>query len=77
MIAELLPGLEKLTREQKCQLVEELNAEILADDPTEPVDMRSAIGTVLETRIKEFEADPSEGSPWSEVRERLRARLKH
>jgi putative addiction module component (TIGR02574 family) len=77
MIAELLPGLEKLTREQKWLLVEEIQQELLTgeEDVTIQEPLRSEIVQALEARVKEYEADPSLGSPWSEVRKRLQAAL--
>ena len=74
MIAELVPGLEKLTREQKLQLVDELWAE-LADADTE-VSPDDLLYPMLQERLAEYRADPSKGAPWSEVQERFRKALK-
>jgi len=77
MITELLPGFEKLTREQKWLLVEEVQQQLLAEeeDTTMQEPLRSEIVRSLEAKIKEYEADPSLASPWSEVRKRLQSAL--
>jgi putative addiction module component (TIGR02574 family) len=77
MIAELLPGLEKLSREQKWLLVEEIQQELLTEegDVTMQEPLRSEMARSLEAKVKEYEADPSLASPWSEVRKRLQGAL--
>lgn len=74
MIAELFPGLEKLTREQQVQLIDELWEKVANSDVAVSPD--DPIYPMLEERMAEYRADPSKGSPWSEVRERLRKKTK-
>jgi putative addiction module component (TIGR02574 family) len=76
MIAELLPGLEKLTREQKWQLVEELEEELMADDPTMHEPLKSEIVRLLESRHDQFLAHPETASTVEQVSQRMRAQKK-
>lgn len=77
MIAELVPTFDKLTHEEKWLLMEEMQQRLLEEenDATLKEPLRSEIVGVLEARLKEYEADPSLASPWSEVRRRLQSAI--
>ena len=77
MIAERLPALMSFSNEEKWQVVMELQDELIADDPMMQEPLKSEMVRVLEERLREYEADPSVASPWSEVRQRLQSALAH
>ncbi len=76
MIAELVPVLEKLTREQKWQLVDELQDQLLADDPTEQEPLKSEIIAEFDRRYQHYLEHPETAVPWDEVSRRMKAQRK-
>ena len=68
MIAETIPGLENLSAEQKLLLSAELWEEVtgIVDDARD-----EAIHALLKKRWEEFEANPSSGGTWEELRDRF------
>jgi putative addiction module component (TIGR02574 family) len=72
MLKEAIPNFNELSSSEKLLLLEELSDD-LAGHPSE-VPIRDWQKQELERRHKEYLQNPSEGSPWPEVRERwLRA----
>lgn len=76
MIAERLPELQKFSKEEKWQLVVELQDELLADDPTEQEPLKSEIVAELERRHQHYLEHPETAVPWEEVSRRMRAQKK-
>ena len=76
MIAEFIPGLEKLTREQKLLLVEELQEELLAGDPAEEEPIKSEILVELERRRQHYLERPESAMSLDEARRRMFASRK-
>jgi len=62
----------KLSAAERLELVEELWDSIADDD--EALVLTDAQREDLERRLAEADADPTGGSPWEEVRERIRHR---
>ena len=62
----------KLSAAERLELVEELWDSIADDD--EALVLTDAQREDLERRLAEVDADPTGGSPWEEVRERIRHR---
>ena len=62
----------KLSAAERLELVEELWDSI--DDDDEVLVLTDAQREDLERRLAEADADPTGGSPWEEVRERVRHR---
>ena len=71
MLAEAIPKLAEMTASEKLLLVEELWDD-LARHPAE-VPVPDWQRQELEQRYQEYLQNPSDGSPWSEVRARLRS----
>ncbi len=71
MIVDEYPELQRLTPERKLALAAEL-FEDATDCTSEKPD--PAMVALLDERLKEYERDPSSGSPWSEVKARILAR---
>ncbi len=69
MIKEAIPHFDELSSSEKFILLEELWDD-LAGQPSE-VPVRDWQKCELERRYQEYLQNPSEGSPWPEVRERL------
>lgn len=76
MITERLPELQKFSKEEKWQLVVELQDELLADDPTEQEPLKSEIVAELERRHQHYLEHPETAVPWEEVSRRMRAQKK-
>jgi putative addiction module component (TIGR02574 family) len=66
MILDMLPQVKALSREEKCQLMDELWAD-LSGDP----EQSAAIDALLEERYAEFLANPSSGMTLEEFRARI------
>lgn len=77
MIAERLPELAAMSREEKLQVLEELENEIYRPEEheQESPEVSAAIKELLEARWREYQADPDTASPWEIVRQRLQNRL--
>jgi putative addiction module component (TIGR02574 family) len=73
MIREAIPHFDELSSAEKLVLLEELWDD-LAGQPSE-VPVRDWQKLELERRYQEYLQNPSEGSSWSEVRDRLLATL--
>ena len=69
MLKEAIPQFAELSSSEKLLLLEELWDD-LANHPSE-VPVPDWQKRELERRYQEFLQNPSEGSPWPEVRERL------
>lgn len=76
MIAERLPQLLTFSKEEKWQLMVELNQELMADDPTEQEPFKSELVQVLEERYQHYLAHPETASTWAEVSQKMRAQRK-
>lgn len=75
MIAERLPQLLAFTKEEKRQLVAELQEELEdEDDPTMQEPLKSEIIAELERRHQHYLAHPETAVPWEEVSRRMKAR---
>jgi putative addiction module component (TIGR02574 family) len=72
MTNALRKELFKLSAAERLELVEEL-WESLSDDD-EALALSDEQREDLERRLAEADADPTGGSPWEEVRERIRSR---
>jgi putative addiction module component (TIGR02574 family) len=70
MILEKMPEVKRLSADEKWLLIDELWRELLPPPQQEP---QAEIVALLEARMVSFRKDPSLASPWSEVKERLRA----
>ncbi|MGB0580624.1 MAG: addiction module protein [Limisphaerales bacterium] len=70
MVLETLPEVKSLSAEQKLILTQELLDELHA--PAMSPEQDQAILEVLDARFEAYQADPSTGSTWQEVRARLR-----
>ena len=66
----------ELSRAEKIELVEELWDHIAADQDGEATPLSPAQREELERRIREMDEHPERGRPWSEVRARLRKRMR-
>ena len=74
MIAERLPALMNFSTEEKWQIFDELQEELLADDPTMHEPLKSEIVAELERRYQHYLAHPETAVPWEEVSRRMKAR---
>jgi putative addiction module component (TIGR02574 family) len=74
MIKEAIPRFDELSSAEKLLLLEEL-WDNLAGEPSE-VPVADWQKQELERRYQEYVKNPSEGSSWSEVRERLLGALR-
>jgi putative addiction module component (TIGR02574 family) len=72
MTNALREELFKLSAAERLELVEELWDSIAEDD--EALALTDEQREDLERRLAETDADPAGGSPWDEVRERIRQR---
>ena len=70
MLKESIPHFAELSSSEKLLLLEELWND-LAEQPSD-VPVPDWQKRELERRYQEYLQNPSEGSPWAEVRERLR-----
>lgn len=68
----LLKELLELTAAERLELIEELWDSL--DEEDEALALTDAQREDLERRLAEADADPTGGSPWEEVRERIRRR---
>jgi putative addiction module component (TIGR02574 family) len=73
MILDKMPDVQRLSRDEKWTLIQELWRELLPNEDHEP---RPEIVELLDARMAEFQRDPSAGSPWAEAKLRLRAARK-
>ena len=72
MTNALREELFKLSPAERLELLEELWDSIADDDPA--LALTEEQREDLERRLAEADADPAGGSPWEEVRERIRQR---
>ena len=72
MTNALREELFKLTAAERLELVEELWDSIADEDKA--LELTDEQREDLERRLAEADADPAGGSPWEEVRERIRQR---
>ena len=72
MMNALREELFKLSAAERLELVEELWDSLSDDD--EALALSDEQRADLERRLAEADADPTGGSPWEEVRERIRNR---
>lgn len=70
MTSSLREELFRLTAAERLELVEELWDSIRDDD--EALSLTAEQREDLERRLAEADADPTGGSPWEQVRERIR-----
>ena len=70
MIAESIPALNSLSKDQKLQLVGELWQDIFEDDRDIP--LSDAVKSALDERMEEYRRDPSQAVTWEEARQRIR-----
>lgn len=71
---EHIPAIAALSLDDQRRLLDELwtrlageDAEVTPDDP---------VHSLIEERMAEYRADPTQASPWSEVRQRLRKAIR-
>ena len=69
MLKEAIPHFSEFSSSEKLLLLQEL-WDVLAAEPSE-IPVPDGQKRELERRYQEYLANPSEGSPWPEVRERL------
>ena len=70
MILEQVPEVQRLSPDEKWQLIDELWQELLPRSDSEP---QPAILALLEGRMAEYRESPALAAPWAEVKARLRA----
>ena len=73
MIKEVIPHFDELSSSEKLILLEELWDDLAAQPSEIPV--QDWQRHELERRYQEYLQNPTEGSPWQEVRERLLSAL--
>ena len=73
MIAERLPQLAAMSRDQKWLVFRELEEELAADDSTETPEGKTAIMEILEQRWQTYLDDPGTATNWNKVQERMHA----
>lgn len=66
-------GIDQMSVAERILLVEEI-WDSIADDPNQ-VPLTEAQKSDLERRLREHEANPRAGSPWSAVKSRLQGRM--
>ena len=71
MIAERLPQLAAMSRDQKWLVFRELEEELAADDSTETPAGKAAVIEILEQRWQNYLSDPGSATTWSKVQERM------
>lgn len=74
MIAERLPELAAMSREEKLEVLDELQDELSGIDMTEVEPYKSQIAALLEARLEHCQRHPETVAPWEEVRARLQQR---
>ena len=70
MILDKLPDVQRLSTDEKWELIGELWQQLLPSPQHEP---RAEIVALLEARMAEYQRDPALGRSWSEAKARLRA----
>jgi len=70
MILDQVPAVQKLSAEEKWQLIDELWQQLLPPANPEP---QAEIVRLLESRLAEYRKNPAMAAPWAEVKARLRA----
>lgn len=81
MIAERLPELAAMTREEKWEVMVELEEELhhsegSSEDPQwHDPETAAAIKELLESRMAHYQAHPETARPWEEVRASLKTRF--
>ena len=70
MILDQVPAVQKLSAEEKWQLIDELWQQLLPPAIPEP---QAEIVHLLESRLGEYRENPAMAAPWAEVKARLRA----
>lgn len=81
MIAERLPELAAMTREEKWEVMVELEEELnhsgglSEDSQLHDPETVAAIKELLEARMAHYQAHPETARPWEEVRESLKSRF--
>ena len=70
MILEQVPEVQRLSPDEKWQLIDQLWQELLPPSDSEP---RPEILSLLEGRMAEYRKNPALAAPWAEVKARLRA----
>jgi len=73
MIAECLPDLAAMSRDQKWLVFRELEEELAVNDLTETAEGKAAVIEILDQRWQHYQADPDSATTWSSVRERMHA----
>jgi hypothetical protein len=73
MIAERLPQLATMTRDEKWLVFRELEVELAEDDTTETPEGKAAVLELLEQRWRNYQADPGTATTWEKVQERMQA----
>ena len=73
MIAEKLPELMAFSREEKWQVMIELEQELTAGDPTMKEPLKSEIVAELERRWQHYLAHPETAVSWEEASRRMKA----
>ena len=76
MIAERIPQLKTFTADEKWQLVDELEQELTADDPTMQEPLKSEIFAELERRWQHYLEHPESAMTLDEARRRMFASRK-
>jgi hypothetical protein len=80
MIAERLPQLAAMSRQEKWEVYRELDEELhqqgdAGDDPQlHDAETVAAISELLEARLAHYRAHPESARPWEEVRASLKQR---
>lgn len=68
MIAETIPGIEKLTPQQKLALAAELWGEF--DEAPQDDPQTEAILKLLDARMEEYRQNPETAMPWADFRKK-------
>jgi hypothetical protein len=72
MIAERLPQLLNFSKEEKWQVMVELQEELLADDPTEQEPLKSEIVAEMERRYEHYLAHPESAITLDQLTAKIR-----
>ncbi len=76
MIAERLPELATMSREDKWAVYHELGEELHeTEEADETPEFKAAVIELLEARMQHYREHPETARPWEEVRARLRERF--
>jgi putative addiction module component (TIGR02574 family) len=70
MILDKVPDVQRLSHDEKWELIDELWRQLLPPPNHEP---RPEVVALLEARMEEYRHDPAQGAPWAEAKARLRA----